>query len=227
MITSPMATWVIAWASILGQADAPEAAAIEPPLNQPPPFTCFLGTSHSARSGEATTALVGGALLCRQQTLRPVAWFGAYQAKNEKPQYLYLLIFKTAENFTNGGGASFSFEGGAADAEQHGRMSATLAEKKIEVKYRFTVDEATGKLTAQSLTVDGKELLEDTPRVFVVDLTGDAVAYHPIDAPFPEEVPDLTLSNHDEWGVTLVRALEQLRAASPELNKRLTSDKQP
>lgn len=220
---------VIAWGFALpesGWSQTPAPAAVEA-------FACFVGAAKRSGEGESSAALVGGALLCQQPTMRPVAWFGAHQPPGEKARYLYLLLFKTPKDFDSRGEVAFSAAGAATETGSHSRMSVTLAGKQIDVDYRFDTDETLSRIIAQSLVLDGKEALaadagDHAPRVFVVNLTKETVEFRPVNVPLPKEVPDLTLDNHDLWGATLKRVTQHLRENSPELQKELApNEEQP
>src|SRR5262249_2458634 len=84
---------VLVWAA----GPRPAGAAVK----QSAPLKSRYSTGTAVRgAGDGTShGLAGGVLICEQQSLRPIAWFGAAKPSAEKSRFLYLLIFKTPAGF--------------------------------------------------------------------------------------------------------------------------------
>ena len=189
-------------------------------------YTYFSGNLVRGSGDGTTHGLAGDVLVCEQKTLRPIAWFGAAKPDAEKSRFLYLMIFKTPDGFAGSGSLSVSVDGrGSSRDGVTGRMTAGLGKKKIEVAYQFPTDPRTHVVLKQSLTVGGREVKEGDPLVFVVDLTGEKVAYTPVKVNLPKDAPDVSQERGDEWGEAIQRAVEQLKKDSPELRKLLDPTK--
>jgi hypothetical protein len=100
-------------------------------------------------------------------------------------------------------------------------MAIELGTKTVEVVYNFPIDAKTQTVLEHSLIVGGEDLKEGDPRVFVIDLTGDSVAYTPLNVELPNDAPNVAAAPSEEWGTIVQRAVEQLKDESTELQKLL------
>jgi hypothetical protein len=159
------------------------------------------------------------------ETGRPIAWFGACKEKDQQGRYLYLLLFKTPEDFPKNEKSKINPSIGsdcrATNTFHHCKISAEFAKQKVDIDYKIDLDEQTGAIGKEILKLGGKEIKEGEPRVFVVDLTKDEVTYLPIKVAFPTDVPDGTDKDHENWEAPLRRSIEQLTKKSPEVKKLL------
>jgi hypothetical protein len=191
-------------------------------------YAYFSDREYRGSNGDQSYGLATGVLVCEQKPpirLRPVAWFGAVKPADGKSQFLYLLIFKTPANF-DAGSLETSFDGhGSSDTGAEGTVATRVGTKKVGVTYKFALDPVTHALRKQSLTVGGREVKAGEPRVFVVDLTGEAVTYTPVNVELPKEAPDVSQANDHTWGPAVERAVDQLKKDSPELKKLLDVNK--
>jgi hypothetical protein len=191
-------------------------------------YTYFTDRHYRGSTGDQSYGLATGVLVCEQKLpappirFRPIAWFGAVKPTDGKGRFLYLLIFKTPANFV-ADSFRISFDGrGSSDTGVEGAVAVRVGTKMaVEVAYKFATDPMTHAVQKQSLTVGGREVKADEPRVFVVDLTGEKVTYTPVKVGLPKEAPDVSESKHDTWGPAVQRAVDQLKKDSPELKKLL------
>ena len=192
----------------------------------PTKYTYVTGNAVSGAGGGTTHGVSGGVLICEQQSMRPVAWFGAAKPTDGKSQFIYLLIFKTAEGFKGRDSFELSWSGrGSSDDGVEGTMAVAFSKKKVEVEYKFPTDRKTHALLKHSLKIGGQEVKDGDPRVFVVDLTGEKVTYTPVKVELPKVAPDVSQEKSDEWGPMVQQAIDKLKADSPELKKLLDAGK--
>ncbi len=179
-----------------------------------PPFFATQSVSWS-ESSEGVVGVCNGAVLFERN--RPVVCFGINKRPNDKGRYVYLLLFRTAPgdgfDFTVGGSSRTSSD------ETNSKTSLILEKKTIEVAYKFKADEKTHALMSEALTVGGKEVKEGMPRVFLVDLTQDKVTYEPVKVDLPDALPDLKDGGNEKSVTALHKAIDQLKAKSPEVKK--------
>jgi hypothetical protein len=148
----------------------------------------------------------------------PVACFGLNKRPGEKTRYAYLLLFKPPAAKPPGG-LKTEGKGRATNFSLDLDFAVTFNGKKVAVAYGFTADEKTNRLRSETVKLGGQELKRDAPRIYLVDLTRREVKFVPVKGNFPVEVPDLTDWEHKGWAKNIDRAIELLKAKSPEVKK--------
>jgi hypothetical protein len=184
-------------------------------------YTFFSDTEYRGASGDLTYGLATAVVVCEQRTLKPIACFGAAKPTNGQAHFLYLLIFKTKSDARVFGLSADSH--GSSDAGAAGKVVVRLGKKQVEIAYDLTTDPKTHAVGKQSLALAGREVREGGPRVFVVDLTGEAVRCTPVKVELPKGVPDVSQGKGQAWGAVIEKAIEQLKKDSPELAKLLAA----
>jgi hypothetical protein len=171
--------------------------------------------------------LYGTVLAYELQTSRPLVGFGACKEPDKKGRYLYMLVFKTPKDFPANekpkGNPYYEFKGIATNGSQECTLAVEFAKKKVDIYYKIDLDAKKQTIVKQVLKIGGTDLKEGEPHVFVVDLTKEKIAYHPIKVELPDEVPDMTDEKDENWEAPIMRAVEQLKKKSPELKKLLES----
>jgi RNA polymerase sigma factor (sigma-70 family) len=153
----------------------------------------------------------------------PLVCFGLNKRPGQKTRYLYLILFKTGPNKATDRHAEGDFRGSADGAKES--LCIRLGDNQaIDLAYEFAADKDTHALVRETLRVGAIEVKEGDPRVFLVDLTQARLTYRPVKVTLPEAVPDLQDGTEKKtWGPTLLRAIQQLEEASPEVKKFLAT----
>jgi hypothetical protein len=200
---------------------APQAARCEDQKEPLPPFFFTLSSSRS-EGPEGVFGVCNGAVLFEKN--RPVACFGVNKRPNDKGRFVYLLLFRT----TPGEGISLEVQGSTRTSTDETDSAATLVldKKAVEVAYKFKADEKTHALLSESLKVGGKEVKEGEPRVFLVDLRQDKVTYKPVKVELPDASPYMKGEGKEEWVAATHKAIDHLKATSPEIKKFLEENPQ-
>jgi hypothetical protein len=137
-----------------------------------------------AQSSSGLWSHLDGAVLMRGN--QPVCAFGVRQIGEEKPQYTYFVLFRELPKSD----ADFSVTGPLRSKSRNTdyKIVVTVGKKSVEVAHKMEVDEATKQLKIDELRVAGEEIKANSPRVFVVDLTGDKPGVKPVDLKMPATV---------------------------------------
>lgn len=181
---------------------------------------CLLATSAAAQEGKVTsqsTVMRLGdfqAMCLLEIDGKPAACFGLHKLPQQKPRYLYLILFKPDPKRERGSGAG---GGGSASLGSDGKgkcdlqLTAMPSGREIPIEYKMECD---GKaIVSETLKVAGKESGKDGPRVFLVDLADDTTTCHPVKV-VPQTVPDL--ASEEDWGKQILKAKAELIEKSPE-----------
>src|SRR5262249_36646361 len=119
----------------------------------------------------------------------PLVGFGLNKRADGKTRYTYVLLFKNPPGKLKGQGITGNFKHLISEVEEN--FTLQMGKKKLDIGYAYKSDPETGKLTSETVTLGGKEMPADGPRVFLVDLTQDSVSVKPVKVDLPDVVPDL------------------------------------
>jgi hypothetical protein len=153
---------------------------------------------------------------------RPMAAFTLDKRPGEDHRYAYLLIFPPTVPAGVGTAVGTAAAVSASNTELSLTGEVLFGGKAVPIKYKATYDEATNKLTSETITLDGKELKKGDPRVYLVDLSGDKPVLKPVKVDLPASVPDLAEEDSKAWGAAVAKGLDQLKEKSPEVKAFLT-----
>lgn len=155
---------------------------------------------------------------------RAVGCFGLRKAPQEKEKYLYIMLFKNDPGECAGDG--LATQSRAENAFKETDVRLTRGGKVIEIGYQCTLDEKTQTVKTEVLKVGGTEVNEGGGRVFLVDLAQEKIMPRAVmvdlrDAipALHDKLPDLDSEEGKAWAATMLRAVEQLKKKSPEVEK--------
>jgi hypothetical protein len=180
-------------------------------------FGWVTAMSHFSGMNGVSEGFCDGVIMFEKYT--PVVVFGFNKRPNDKRRYTYFLLLK--ERPKERAGLEFKMEGRwySSGHQADGTTRLTLSGKPIEYSYQFKADETTQALLEETVKVGGKILKKGDPRVYLIDLTRDEVAYQPVLVDLPDEVPDLNDEKKTTWGPAVRRTIERLKEKSPEVRQ--------
>lgn len=145
---------------------------------------------------------------------RPLIAYGAQKRLKEKGRFLYVILFSPdAPKSGIDVATDSSADGDAAKTS----TKFTWNKCELHVQYQFVADPKTNKIVSESLHLNGKEVSADGPRLFLMDLSGEAAKMQPVKLALP--APPLKLQDARECLPELQLLIAQLKKDSPEVAK--------
>ena len=199
---NPIAVLVILVTSGLAQAD------------EPIPSLSRLGGTE-IRRGDIGFEYCGPTIVTdRNDRQSPSYAVATIKRPNEKRRLLFLMLFDYGgKQITEAGWGS------APSIDGHDINDSSTAVIDDTRKISFAFGYNTKDSSSESFSINGKELDENAPRVFIVDLTGKTPKLKPVKMALPKSAPNLHGRDAKRKGMEWRRLIGELKKSSPEINK--------
>lgn len=188
---------------------APFLLALAPSADDEPLYS--LSVMQNVLSGNGKEAFGHCGLCFLKRNGRPFACYALHKKGGDDSRFAFLLLFSPA-----GKGPVLT---DSSRADERGMMlkgKLTLGEESVEVAYRAKFDDA-HNLVEDALSLGGRELKRDDPRIILVDFSGGKPVLTPVKAELPNTAPHLTDDELPMLGKAVEKTVRLLKARSPEV----------
>lgn len=180
--------------------------------DQPAPSYSMADSSVST-AGDKVAGHIGACMVGMAK--KPKMCFGLTKEFDGKPQFSYLVLFRTGKKNCEPSGVESQFQSDGVDTQAKNIFS--LGEFQLPIRLETKRDPKTNKVAKSKVIVGDVEVSGEPSGVVVVDLTGDKASYRLVKANLPACKIDLADKNHTTWPKAVEDAITELKKKSKEI----------
>ena len=160
-------------------------------------------TVQGARSSSGNLTISGGNLLIVAP--KPSVLFGTVKAPDGKERFAYLILFQYPHAKAAGSSPDTQFQCTSDGTKAEATHAIALEGKRIEATYRIELNHDPPTVAKESLSLGGKGVDLASGQVFLIDLTGETLAYQQRNVELPAFPFKLESTQDVEQLVALIR----------------------